>query len=108
MNAHLLECVKKTVGAACAQPAPPTFTKQALQRRGHAIFMLCFCLFFNARLFFRVGFAISLLLSIVGSNCRVLLDQNFLFTSKEEDSTLKAIDFGLSDFVKPGLFYLLY
>lgn len=30
------------------------------------------------------------------------LDQNFLFTSKDEDSQLKAIDFGLSDFVKPG------
>ncbi|KAG5528880.1 hypothetical protein RHGRI_029517 [Rhododendron griersonianum] len=30
-----------------------------------------------------------------------LLDQNFLFTSKEENSPLKAIDFGLSDFVKP-------
>ncbi|GFP99830.1 CDPK-related kinase 5 [Phtheirospermum japonicum] len=26
---------------------------------------------------------------------------NFLFTSKEEDSSLKVIDFGLSDFVKP-------
>ncbi|GMP28066.1 hypothetical protein CsSME_00003762 [Camellia sinensis var. sinensis] len=29
------------------------------------------------------------------------LDQNFLFASKDEDSQLKAIDFGLSDFVKP-------
>lgn len=28
--------------------------------------------------------------------------QNFLFVSKDEDSTLKAIDFGLSDYVKPG------
>lgn len=28
--------------------------------------------------------------------------QNFLFTSKDENSTLKAIDFGLSDYVKPG------
>lgn len=37
------------------------------------------------------------------SNCSLLLDQNFLFTSKEESSQLKAIDFGLSDFVKPGL-----
>lgn len=34
-----------------------------------------------------------------------LLDQNFLFTSKEENSQLKAIDFGLSDFVKPGFFF---
>lgn len=32
----------------------------------------------------------------------VFLVQNFLFTSKDENSTLKAIDFGLSDFVKPG------
>ncbi|KAK6160758.1 hypothetical protein DH2020_004139 [Rehmannia glutinosa] len=31
----------------------------------------------------------------------LLLDQNFLFTSKEENSSLKVIDFGLSDFVKP-------
>lgn len=30
------------------------------------------------------------------------LVQNFLFSSKDEDSQLKAIDFGLSDFVKPG------
>lgn len=35
-----------------------------------------------------------------------LMDQNFLFTSKDEDSSLKAIDFGLSDFVKPGLYFI--
>jgi hypothetical protein len=34
--------------------------------------------------------------------------QNFLFTSKDESSDLKAIDFGLSDFVKPGWFYRLF
>lgn len=32
---------------------------------------------------------------------RDLKPENFLFTLKDEDSTLKAIDFGLSDFVKP-------
>ncbi|XP_020086107.1 CDPK-related kinase 1-like [Ananas comosus] len=32
---------------------------------------------------------------------RDLKPENFLFTSKDETSTLKAIDFGLSDFVKP-------
>lgn len=32
----------------------------------------------------------------------LLVDQNFLFTSKDENSPLKAIDFGLSDFAKPG------
>ncbi|KAG0500798.1 hypothetical protein HPP92_000870 [Vanilla planifolia] len=32
---------------------------------------------------------------------RDLKPENFLFTSKEENATLKAIDFGLSDFVKP-------
>ncbi|KAK9166843.1 hypothetical protein Scep_002034 [Stephania cephalantha] len=32
---------------------------------------------------------------------RDLKPENFLFTSKEETSKLKAIDFGLSDFVKP-------
>lgn len=32
-----------------------------------------------------------------------MLDQNFLFSSKDESSALKAIDFGLSDFVKPGM-----
>ncbi|KAL5992682.1 hypothetical protein ACLOJK_013601 [Asimina triloba] len=31
----------------------------------------------------------------------LLLDQNFLFTSKDENSQLKVIDFGLSDFVRP-------
>ncbi|KAA0057224.1 CDPK-related kinase 7-like isoform X1 [Cucumis melo var. makuwa] len=34
---------------------------------------------------------------------RDLKPENFLFTSKDETSTLKAIDFGLSDYVKPGL-----
>lgn len=28
--------------------------------------------------------------------------QNFLFKSTKEDSPLKATDFGLSDFIKPG------
>lgn len=28
--------------------------------------------------------------------------QNFLFKSKKDDSSLKATDFGLSDFIKPG------
>lgn len=28
--------------------------------------------------------------------------QNFLFTTKDESAPLKAIDFGLSDFIKPG------
>ncbi|MED6170623.1 cyclin-dependent serine/threonine protein kinase [Stylosanthes scabra] len=32
---------------------------------------------------------------------RDLKPENFLFASKEESSTLKAIDFGLSDYVKP-------
>lgn len=32
---------------------------------------------------------------------RDLKPENFLFSSKDETSTLKAIDFGLSDFVKP-------
>lgn len=38
---------------------------------------------------------------------RVFLLQNFLFTSKDENSPLKAIDFGLSDYVKPGQDYYL-
>lgn len=29
--------------------------------------------------------------------------QNFLYAKKDESSELKAIDFGLSDFVRPGL-----
>lgn len=41
------------------------------------------------------------------SNDGLFLGQNFLFTSKEENSELKAIDFGLSDFVKPGIFGVL-
>lgn len=32
----------------------------------------------------------------------VLRVQNFLFKSKAEDSPLKAVDFGLSEFYKPG------
>ncbi|KAI5001682.1 hypothetical protein ZWY2020_026332 [Hordeum vulgare] len=32
---------------------------------------------------------------------RIRSSQNFLFSSKEENSPLKVIDFGLSDFVKP-------
>lgn len=32
----------------------------------------------------------------------VFLSQNFLFSTKDEASPLKAIDFGLSDYVKPG------
>lgn len=32
----------------------------------------------------------------------MFLGQNFLFTSADENSQLKVIDFGLSDFVKPG------
>lgn len=44
----------------------------------------------------------------VSSNYCELLDQNFLFTSKEENSPLKAIDFGLSDFVKPGLSFVMH
>ncbi len=38
---------------------------------------------------------------------RFFLLQNFLFTSKDENSPLKAIDFGLSDYVKPGQDYYL-
>lgn len=37
----------------------------------------------------------------------MLFDQNFLFTSKDESSQLKAIDFGLSDFVKPGAYLIV-
>jgi hypothetical protein len=34
--------------------------------------------------------------------------QNFLFTTKDEHAQLKAIDFGLSDFIKPGEFCNFY
>lgn len=42
---------------------------------------------------------------------RDLKPENFLFVNEEEDSPLKAIDFGLSVFFKPGMFwvpFLLY
>lgn len=44
--------------------------------------------------------------SFIACSTIALLEQNFLFTTKEENSLLKAIDFGLSDFVKPGTSYL--
>ena len=34
---------------------------------------------------------------------RDLKPENFLFVNEEEDAPLKAIDFGLSAFFKPGL-----
>lgn len=34
---------------------------------------------------------------------RDLKPENFLFSSEEDDSHLKLIDFGLSDFIKPGM-----
>lgn len=33
---------------------------------------------------------------------RDLKPENFLFVSKDEDAVMKVIDFGLSDFVRPG------
>lgn len=33
--------------------------------------------------------------------------QNFLFTKREEDAPMKVIDFGLSDFIKPGNIHIL-
>ena len=33
---------------------------------------------------------------------RDLKPENFLFTKKEEDAPMKVIDFGLSDFIRPG------
>ena len=49
-------------------------------------------------------------LQVLFSACALiyLLDQNFLFVSRDEQSQLKAIDFGLSDFFKPGLLSLSY
>ena len=32
----------------------------------------------------------------------MMLEQNFLFSTKDEASPMKVIDFGLSDFVRPG------
>lgn len=46
------------------------------------------------------------MLSMLLSEFSHFLEQNFLYTSKDESSQLKAIDFGLSDFVRPGLCYL--
>lgn len=37
-----------------------------------------------------------------GTKCSCCVLQNFLFTTKDEHAQLKAIDFGLSDFIKPG------
>lgn len=35
--------------------------------------------------------------------CIILCFQNFLFKSTKEDSPLKATDFGLSNFIRPGV-----
>lgn len=40
----------------------------------------------------------------MGFRIRLYLLQNFLLESKEEDSRLKATDFGLSDYIKPGIY----
>lgn len=39
---------------------------------------------------------------------RDLKPENFLFTSSDEDASLKSTDFGLSVFHKPGLNFVLY
>jgi calcium-dependent protein kinase len=36
---------------------------------------------------------------------RDLKPENFLFKSPAEDSPLKAVDFGLSDYIKPGKYF---
>jgi calcium-dependent protein kinase len=36
---------------------------------------------------------------------RDMKPENFLFKSTKEDSPLKATDFGLSDFIKPGIYF---
>lgn len=35
----------------------------------------------------------------------LLPTQNFLFTSRSEDAHMKLIDFGLSDFIRPGNYH---
>ena len=50
---------------------------------------------------------ISLYIQLHNTKLSFLCKQNFLYTSKDDNSTLKAIDFGLSDFVKPGLSFSL-
>lgn len=32
----------------------------------------------------------------------LIMWQNFLFSTRDEDAPLKVIDFGLSDFIRPG------
>lgn len=34
--------------------------------------------------------------------------QNFLFTSRREDADMKLIDFGLSDFIRPGNYHIKF
>jgi hypothetical protein len=44
------------------------------------------------------------------TNCYISLAQNFLFTTRDESAPMKLIDFGLSDFIRPGnvLIFTLY
>jgi hypothetical protein len=64
-------------------------------------------LYYFSPIFFLCGHILILVFSFVGaimvSENIIPFFQNFLFTSKDENSHLKAIDFGLSDFVKPGM-----
>jgi hypothetical protein len=64
--------------------------------------MLQLSYFLPRIIYFVSCYIVLLLIKKVG-----FLLQNFLFSSEDENSTLKAIDFGLSDYVKPGLAYCI-
>lgn len=44
---------------------------------------------------------------LVLTSMPIAISQNFLFTSRSEDADMKLIDFGLSDFIRPGNYFKL-
>jgi len=44
----------------------------------------------------------ELFYDFIATSLKIFALQNFLFVSKDDDAVMKVIDFGLSDFVRPG------
>lgn len=66
--------------------------------------MLCY-VSYNKKKLLRLCYVKLLRLCLIIKNLGLkIFSENFLFVNDQEDSPLKAIDFGLSMFLKPGMF----